>query len=408
MSSEIKCIVSLVLNGIDTIIFYSFLTLYLNPRSPWIQRLKPIILVTVWLVQVRVSQCFVDQSQWGMFFCFLITIFAAFLLYTGKAMERTFLIILINSFMFIGEVLTYGSFKLVGIELTYVLSGTYILMSLISRLISIFLMMGACIISRGWSCEIGAKSNFCRLFIFVPVPVFICFITLKYSPFAQLTVPILFWFCFLSLMLSLGYISMLIRKIIENERLVKYEKVNENMHRRMKDEYDRFASRNHDLRHHIRHIKNINETYAEDLNNNIMDRETKTGNFIFDQILDEASTLLSDTNFKTTGKLPKIIPNLKESDMVVLFSNALENAINALGDLEVEDRVIDINLQYDGYSLFVIIKNQYNPYGIPGNGQGYGIENMKEIVRKYDGKVEIRRERAVFTLSIMLQTSLDQ
>ncbi|MGL5435719.1 MAG: GHKL domain-containing protein [Lachnospiraceae bacterium] len=403
MSSEV--IVSLLLYGVDTIIFYSFLSLYLLPRSPQLQRLKPLVVVVVWLIQVGIGRCFVVQAQYGIFFCFLITVFATLLLFSGRILEGLFLIVLLYSFLFIGEVLTYGIFKLVGIELTYTLAGIYIMMSLISRLISIFLIMGACIINRRGYHKIGTESNFYRLFILIPVPVLICFITLRYSPYVQITVSILFWLCFLSLLLSLGYISLLIRKIIENQRLLEYERVNNEMHRRMEEEYAKFASANHDLRHHIRHIKHINENYAEELYSHITDRKTATGNFIFDQVIQEASTMLSGAEFEITGTLPQVIPNLKESDMVALFGNGLENSINAVRCLEPENRRIEISLNFDGYSLFVTIKNKYLPND-RYKGSGLGIENMKAIVRKYDGKLRITEEQERYTLYIMLQTKL--
>lgn len=92
-----------------------------------------------------------------------------------------------------------------------------------------------------------------------------------------------------------------------------------------------------------------------------------------------------------------------------MISNALTNAAQACEG--VITPIIEIEFLYREW----LIITMSNPYVIPpvfkndkyisqkGNGHGLGIQNMLEIVEKYNGQLLIENREGTFKLEVMLQ-----
>lgn len=92
------------------------------------------------------------------------------------------------------------------------------------------------------------------------------------------------------------------------------------------------------------------------------------------------------------GTMPAFLL-LSDSDLCVLLSNALENALHACQSLAPEDRIIDVQFYERESKLFLQVTNPCaRPVrfenGIPVSdepGHGIGVQSICAIVRKYGG-----------------------
>ena len=99
-------------------------------------------------------------------------------------------------------------------------------------------------------------------------------------------------------------------------------------------------------------------------------------------------------------------------DVFTLFENALSNSINAcllLGEGEKKQIELKIFRQYE--QIIVLIANTYNKANNhsnmhalhPGHEHGYGIQNIKRVIRKYNGTYCVKKGE-VYKLTISFPT----
>lgn len=105
--------------------------------------------------------------------------------------------------------------------------------------------------------------------------------------------------------------------------------------------------------------------------------------------------------------------NWKPIDICTVFSNGLDNAIEACEKVEGE-REISLSLRYTRNFYYMILSNTMaEPQDtlVIGSGfttkknkelHGYGLENMERTIKKYDGTMDILQERNRFVLKIMV------
>ena len=102
---------------------------------------------------------------------------------------------------------------------------------------------------------------------------------------------------------------------------------------------------------------------------------------------------------------------LGDEDMVVLLSNLFDNAIEAASKCK-EDKFIRVEIKAESGHMNVIMENSYcESVMIKGDhfdttkkedteNHGYGLSNIKDIVRKYGGGYDITYDKNVFRISI--------
>lgn len=116
-------------------------------------------------------------------------------------------------------------------------------------------------------------------------------------------------------------------------------------------------------------------------------------------------------DFDVTMAIPKTL-NLPDNVLSVVLGNLLENALEAC--LEVTDRLpkITIKGKTEAGTIFFKIKNTYNGnlkqdkngyyLSTKHNGRGIGLASIRNIVKQYDGILEIEQKDDVFTVSLLL------
>lgn len=140
-----------------------------------------------------------------------------------------------------------------------------------------------------------------------------------------------------------------------------------------------------------------------------------TGNSTLDAILFHKKAYAQSKNIKVNYDIQ--IPQglkLDGADCCILLGNALDNAIEANEKLENEIlRYIDCRILYQKNSFICNIKNPTSENVIIKNNSiattkqnkkehGIGLENIKQIVEKYNGTFNINFENNVFELTFML------
>jgi sensor histidine kinase regulating citrate/malate metabolism len=108
--------------------------------------------------------------------------------------------------------------------------------------------------------------------------------------------------------------------------------------------------------------------------------------------------------------------NVDPIDLGVILGNALDNAIEACRNIpEDKDRKIQTRiLLIDDYLSIVIENNVEKPVQIVDGMiastkqsayHGFGIKNIKALVEKYDGDVQLRYDADKFSINMLLKSS---
>lgn len=179
------------------------------------------------------------------------------------------------------------------------------------------------------------------------------------------------------------------------------------------------AKLQHDFKHHlyILHymLKNGEEDsarqYIESIQEPVVESSIKTWTSI-----DVVDVILNEMKKKAGAKgiLLKIKTNIipqnmsvEKKDMCILFANLLDNAV------EAASKKIDLNIQYVRRMLFIEIRNDYQITPIVEKGRlvttkkdkwlhGFGMQNIEQVVCKYNGSLEYKIQDNIFCMNIMI------
>ena len=115
-------------------------------------------------------------------------------------------------------------------------------------------------------------------------------------------------------------------------------------------------------------------------------------------------------NYKVSSDFKEI--QLDNSELTVILSNLLNNAIEATSFIEKKEVIINITEDERYYKIEV--KNYTSNlksedltqifkvgYTTKGEGRGYGLANVKAIVDKYKGKIQMSLEDDMINISIL-------
>lgn len=238
------------------------------------------------------------------------------------------------------------------------------------------------------------------------------------SFFIQITSSIII--CVLSLSLQWGALR---KKQVEldyeyaqiafKERLAQYEMSKENI--------DLINQKCHDLKHQIRRFRkegNFNEEELKSIENaiSIYESVTKTGNEALDTILTEKSLVCKKYGINLSMIINgELLSFIEDRDIFAFFGNALDNAIEALKDVDEEKRDITIIVKQQLGFITAHISNYFENEIIKENGEiktskagekgyhGFGIVSMKKTVERYGGTLSIETKNNYFSLNAVFQ-----
>lgn len=97
-------------------------------------------------------------------------------------------------------------------------------------------------------------------------------------------------------------------------------------------------------------------------------------------------------------------------DICTIFSNVLSNALEAAA--QTSEKYISVECRYTDRNIIIVVKNSFNSDQPGGNVQlktrkgnvdyhGFGLENMKDSINKYNGVFDIETKDNLFILTIL-------
>lgn len=182
----------------------------------------------------------------------------------------------------------------------------------------------------------------------------------------------------------------------------------------------------HDLKHHLNQLSilanrnNDDETinYIKDIHmyfNNTYEyisSDNKEVDSLMNYMLNKAEHILGKVDYEIN--IPKEL-EIRSFDLNVIVGNLLENAIDAAEDSQ--KKWLDVSLNYEQGMLFIRIRNSYDSV-VKKQGytysttkremqeHGIGLRNVKKVVDKYKGNMQISDNDNIFDVKIILYTLL--
>lgn len=183
----------------------------------------------------------------------------------------------------------------------------------------------------------------------------------------------------------------------------------------------------HDLKHHLSEIgmladRGETQEIAEYVRNMQADllgegEHVSSGNADIDSLvnlmLERAKRELGDVRCRVSVPRELDIPAF---DWNIILGNLMDNAIEAA--VKSEDRFLQIRIHYRKGMLFIDVRNSYSgklvksedrylstkeyDRGDESQVHGLGIKNVRRIVEKYDGNMEISDADGIFEVRIMM------
>ena len=182
----------------------------------------------------------------------------------------------------------------------------------------------------------------------------------------------------------------------------------------------------HDLRSHMEIISSMaNDHDFERMNKYLEKMHMKIDTFgnlitvqngIVDAIINQYYTkaIQSGVKMDVKGRLPADCA-IDAFDLCTIFSNILSNAFEAA--VTTEEKYISLECRYNDKNIIIVVKNSFDGTTQSSNTQwktrkedtdyqGYGLENIKDSVKKYNGMFDIDTKEGMFILTILFNNTL--
>jgi hypothetical protein len=225
---------------------------------------------------------------------------------------------------------------------------------------------------------------------------------------------------FFNILMYIFYMSMLDRFLYERENLELKQQMNiyEQQIRSDIDNNRKIRTIRHDMKHHIREINDLliknkieeAKDYLYQINDEIINAQNiySTGNAAFDGILNFYAEKYMNKSLKleVTVAIPENLEiNIYDVNIILgnLLDNALENAIN--------NSNVNLDIKYNAGVLHMSMSNLYSGsvnkidgriVSKKGENHGYGLDNVKRIVDKYDGSMVVECENGKFEVDVVV------
>lgn len=238
---------------------------------------------------------------------------------------------------------------------------------------------------------------------------------------------------FMPFVCCVAYLAFVLRSSAENETRLRLEQTQENLHLQvtqatreiasLQESERRASTYRHDLRHHMQYLAGciengrteqaqayIREVCAEIESQKVrVFCENETVNLILSAFAGRAEE--SGVPLRVRAEVPHFIP-VAETDLCVLLSNALENALHACQRLRQTGEPCDIELVVYEKSgkFFLQVTNTCPPdvtfeKGLPVTrepGHGIGVRSICSIAERYNGMYFFSEKDGRFVLRVSL------
>lgn len=144
-----------------------------------------------------------------------------------------------------------------------------------------------------------------------------------------------------------------------------------------------------------------------------------SGNMVIDALLNHFHSLCKSKSIKITIEVPSLqIKSITHTDLCIVLGNAMTNAIEACEQLKDEKmRFINVRIFINKSYLIIDIFNSrkeetvsLNKNIFPTSKQnkichGFGLQNMQEVISRYDGSLQLNPSINTFHFSAVLKNN---
>lgn len=185
-------------------------------------------------------------------------------------------------------------------------------------------------------------------------------------------------------------------------------------------EYDNMQYIIHDIKHHINVINKLYATdpkaganYSKKVNDTLeyYTPKFKCKNSILNIIVNEKIKTCEEKNITFHYSIENTdIHFMDDIDITSLFANLLDNAIEACKKMQQKNKCVDLRVYKFNKMLVINVINTMEKRPLKVNDEfisskpdhkAIGLKNVKLIVEKYDGDINIETEQCKFSVSII-------
>ena len=179
-----------------------------------------------------------------------------------------------------------------------------------------------------------------------------------------------------------------------------------------KTRYDETKSFRHDIRNHIAVVKNLLQSgkteeavsYMEDMDDMAekLSFPCSTNNPVVDILVGNKMGIAKSMGIDADCSLLLPYPcDIKDIDICIVLSNALDNAIHAVKSLDASiEKYIRVSGRIQGDFLMIEVENSF--HGKDTFKKGTGLSNVKKVAEKYGGAMSIETQENKFVLHVLL------
>ncbi|HBN83909.1 MAG TPA: ATP-binding protein [Clostridiales bacterium] len=215
----------------------------------------------------------------------------------------------------------------------------------------------------------------------------------------------------------------ILTKLLDRRIVIYQRELIETHYAEVENMYRQIRGWRHDYRNHIQTMKSLLalndkeslKKYLDDLDEDLstVDTVIKTGNKMTDAILNSKISLAKSKNIPVTvdAHIPVAL-TISELDLCVIIGNLFDNAIEASLALPEGQRMIRVYMDmkntqlYISFTNFTATKKQRKINGrfhtTKGQGHGFGLIRIDQIVKRLDGYISRNSEDGAFTTEILL------
>ncbi len=211
----------------------------------------------------------------------------------------------------------------------------------------------------------------------------------------------------------------LLSRLIDRRIAVYQRELIETHYREVDNMYRQMRGWRHDYRNHIQTLKALAErgdldgvrSYLDLLETdlNTVDIAVKTGNAMADAILNSKISLarVKGIGVRVDAHIPVRLKT-SELDLCCIIGNLFDNAIEASLPLPPDERLIRVYMDmkntqlYISFTNFTAVKKQTRFLTSKGEGHGFGLVRIDNIVERLGGYLSRNSEDGAFTTEILL------
>lgn len=406
-----------IFNVLNIYIYFRVIKLFVSKKEKPLF-LQAIIYCIVWLVNCGVHFIF-DSMYLTTLSLFILLLIAIFILYEGKVVEKILSAMAAIAFAILFEEIVWRILVWSGQSRPNMGSGS---------LLSSFLYIVFILVIERFFCvdkmNYLSKSSYFNIILILTGSIVLVEVLAKVEEKYEWILIGLSAICLINLgtfylydKVNEVYQEKLVSKVMEERALM-----HENQLDLMKQSQENIRSLMHDMKNHLllldayinqneyekatQYIKNIQDyTY-------VPGQHVNSGNYEVDAILNYRLEKAEKMGCKIETKLK--VPDcsfMSDFDLNMILGNLLDNALEALE--HTKEKFLSVELKYEKGILVIRICNTFDGI-IAQSGKrfvtrktdrenhGWGLRNVEQIVKKYNGKQVIETKDTMFMTSVIL------